>query len=228
MFSGRTTGFIFCSLCLGFITGCASSKNFSNTKKNEPIKSLLIFPVYSEISVIEKRDKRIKSDFFSEGAEAQIYKELEKYIPSGIHKSSPAFGNELEAGIIKSNINLLRAIRASLSPGSLKPPALLLHVMDSLNEDYGLIILQDGFTRTPENEKTQYKRGRNTAFATLGFFDREPNKAYSVMSGIIIDRQNKKLAKFKTLSFPNRNPNEEVVIRSQIRDIILSWFDQKE
>jgi hypothetical protein len=220
----RTIFFTICLFLLNLLTGCSGSKNFSTAKKDQAIKSLLIFPVYSQIDVIEKRDKRIKSAFFSAGAEAQIYKEFEKYIPSEIHKVNPDFDDDLETAIINSSIKLVQTIRSSLSPSNVKVPALLLHILDSLHEDYGLIILQAGFTRTPENEKNQYIRRKNTALATLGFFDKEPNKSYSVMSGIIINRQNKNPAKFKELSFRNRNPNEEVVIRSQIRDIILSFF----
>jgi hypothetical protein len=223
----KTRFFTLCLFILAIFPGCSGSKNFVHSGDTQAIKSLLIFPVYSQIEVIENRDKRIKSDFFSSGAEAQIYKELEKYIPSDVRKIYPEFNDDLEPGIINSTIKLSRTARSSLSPKSVKIPALLLQVLDSLHEDYGLIILQAGFTRTRENEKIQYMRRRTTAFATLGFFDTEPNKSYSVMSGIILDRRNKKLLMYKELGFPNRNPNEEVVIRTQLRDIILSCFQKK-
>lgn len=44
------------------------------------------------------------------------------------------------------------------------------------------------------------------------------------MAAFIIDLKNKNLLYFKRDIWPDRNPTEEIVIKSQLKDLINSYF----
>ncbi len=190
----------------------------------ELIKSLVIFPVYSKIQVIEKGDQLITSESFSYNAEVEIKNKLAVYIPSQVNRRFFACEKELEEELIKTNAQLIRTSQKALLLSKVEIPEVLLNLLDSLGEDYGLFIFHRGFTRTPENLKTQYIKRRTAATASLGIYDTEPNSAYSIMIGLLIDKKRKRISMYKELYWRNRNPNDEFVIRAQIRDLILGYF----
>ena len=46
------------------------------------------------------------------------------------------------------------------------------------------------------------------------------------MIGVLVDRKRNRISMYKELYWRNRNPSEELVIRTQIRDIILTYFEK--
>lgn len=219
----KLTYFYFVFIAISFLQ-CTQPKRAMSNKDGHLIENLVIFPIYSKIDIIENQDKRITSEIFSSDAEIKIKNQLEKYIPSNINKNFLAGQIELEEQIIKSNVQLIKTYKGAIFQKTVEVPEFLLNILDSLGKDYSLFIFHRGFTRTPENLKTQYIKRRTAALASLGFYDTEPNSAYSVMIGVLIDKKRKRISMYKELYWRNRNPNEEVVIRSQIRDLILGYF----
>ena len=203
---------------------CSPPKKALSNKDSNLVQNLLIFPTYSKISVIEKGDKRVKSESFSGEAESEIKTQLINYIPSAVTKKFLESDSTLKENINTSGIKLIKSLKASLSPRKVEVPGFLLNILDSLDQDYGLLIVQDGFTRTSGNLKTQYIKRKEIALATLGFYNTEPNSSYSVMIGVLIDKKRKQISLYKELYWRNKEPNDKFVIRSQIRDIILYYF----
>lgn len=188
------------------------------------VQRLLVFPVHSQIDIIERRDKRMVSDRFSAESETEIQNQLNHYIPSGIHTAYLNCESKLDEDMRNAGMQLVKAVKRAAFPKKVEPPALLLKMLDSLKEDYGLFVFHAGFTRTPANFRNEYARRQTIAAASLGLYNTEPNETYSVMIGIIINKEAKRVSMYKELYWRNRDPNETVVIRSQIRDIILSYF----
>ena len=205
---------------------CAPNKRIISNKDTNSITNLVIFPNYSKIDVIESRDKRIRSDAFSKDSENEIRNQLAMYIPSNVSTKYMECDSTLEEEIINANIQLIKRVKSSFTPGKAAVPEYLLNVLDSLGENYGLFLFHGGFTRSEKNFKTEYIRRKVIGVASLGFYNTEPNSTYSVMIGILIDKQRKRVSMYKELYWQNRNPNEEVVIRPQVRDIILSYFQE--
>ncbi|MEO6454795.1 MAG: hypothetical protein ABIN97_12015 [Ginsengibacter sp.] len=207
-----------------FFWECSPGKRTFNNKDGSSIGTLLIFPNYSNIKVIEIGDKQVRSESFSQDAENEIRGQLIKYIPSTVKTKYLECNDKLGEEIVNSNIHLIRAVKGSSFPSKVNAPKFLLNILDSLGENYGLFIFQSGFTRTLENLKKQYFKRKTIEIASLGIYDTEPNSSYSIMIGVIVDKKRGKVSMYKELYWRNRNPNEEVVIRSQVRDIILSYF----
>lgn len=207
-----------------FFCKCNSTKKAISNYDSNQIKDLLIFPIYAKIDVIASGDKRTKSETLSSQNESSITTLLEKYIPDSIKKQFLVCNDSLKEEISKSGISLIKSIKISLLPKTIDVPNSLFKVLDSLNKDYGLFILNAGFTRTPENLVKQYIVRKEISIASLGFYNTEPNKSYSIMIGVLIDKKRRKISYYKELYWKNRNPNESLVLNSQLRDIMLYYF----
>lgn len=216
---------VICLLLIGVIfSQCNPSRRIFNEKDSYLVNRLLVFPVHSQIAVIEKGDKKTNDENLSSEAETEIKDQLKKFIPVSLSTNYLECKKEKKEEIIQSIIQLIKTTKSAISPQYVRVPDMLLNVLDSLGENYGLLIFQEGFTRTQKNLMNQQIKRRAIAYASLGIYDTTPNESYSVMIGVLIDKKNNRLSMYKELYFRNRDPNEEVVIRSQIRDIILSYF----
>ena len=216
--------YFYCVLMSMSFLQCHRPRLAMSRKDGHLVKQLLIFPVHSQIDIIEQRDKRVVSGIFSAASETGIKKELDHYIPSGIHTAYLNCGGKQEEEIRNAGIQLVKTVKRAAFVKKVEPPDLLLKMLDSLKEDYGLLVFHGGFTRTSSNFRTEYARRRTLAVASLGLYNTEPNETYSVMIGMVINKRTKRVSLYKELYWRNRDPNETVVIRSQIRDIILSYF----
>lgn len=149
-----------------FFCGCSAGKRTFNNKNGKSITTLLIFPGYSTIEIIKAGDKHIRNESFSQEAENEIKSQLIKYIPSTVQTKYLECNDKLREEIANSGINLINTIKGSFSPGKINAPNLLLNVLDSLGENYGLFIYHGGFTRTPENLEKQYFKLKMLGVAT--------------------------------------------------------------
>lgn len=220
----NTITYIFIFVLSMALLQCSTNRRVISNKDSTKITNLIVFPNYSKIDVIESNDKRIRSDAFSQESENEIRNQLAKYIPSHVSTKYLECNSNLEEEIINANIKLIKSVKGAMTPEKVSIPEYLLNVLDSLGENYGLFLYHGGFTRSEENLKTEYFKRKVIGIASLGIYNTEPNRTYSVMIGILIDKQRKRVSMYKEIYWRNRNPNEEVVIRPQVRDIILSYF----
>ncbi len=190
----------------------------------DSLQNLLVFPICSNIQVIEKRNELVASDHFSREAENEIYNRLVEYIPSTLPGQFMQNDSILKDNVASSAFRLIKSLRKSLNPKRARVPEYLLQILDAQGQDYGLLMIQVGFTRTPDNYKKEYIRQQNLDWARLGIVSVEPNVAYSTMFGLLIDKKRKRVIKYKELKWRNKDPNDKFIIRSQVRDIILTSF----
>jgi len=208
-----------------FVCQCSGPKLILNPKEGKSIKDLLVFPVYSEISVIAKGNKFVRSDSFSTIAEQRIRSQMQNYFPSRINKYFLQNDQHFDAEVSKYAYQLIKNLKTGTSVYRMDPPPFLLQVLDSLKQDFGLFVLQLGFTRTPDNLISQYIKGQNLTIATLGFLNYEPTKSYAAMLGFVINRFERKVIMFRDIRWPLRDPNDDLVVKVQVRDIILGFFN---
>ena len=217
------SGLLFLFLLVVF-SGCFTPKRALRRDDSHAVDSLIIFPTYSSVSLIEKGDKLVKDEAFSEEAEDKIKAGLLKYIPNPVTKRFMEVGPMLEKNIYEAGIKLIKSVRKSGFPIRAKIPDFLLHIIDSLGHDYGLLIIQDGFTRTPANYRNQTIKRTALTATSLGLYNTTPNFSYAVMIGILIDKKRRDVSLYKELYWRNKDPNDENVIRAQIREILLYYF----
>jgi hypothetical protein len=223
----------FCNLFLFFLPlallSCTSPKKMARgteiiSKNQDSVQNLLIFPTCSYIEVIEKRDTRVNSYRFSSEAENEIYNRLVEFLPASLDKQFMQNDSLLRESIASSGIRLIKSLKKSFNAQKARVPDYLLQVLNAQGQDYGLLILQVGFTRTPDNYKKEYIRRQDLGWTTLGIYTTEPNSSYSTMFGLLIDKKRKRVVKYKELSWRNKDPNDKYIIRTQVRDIILTSF----
>lgn len=184
----------------------------------------MILSPLTEIDIINTKDQLQKSETFSSTAEIQIKKQLNDFIPDNIASVPFYCDADMQKNIDSVSVVLIKTVKRSSPVNRVKVPELFFTILDSAKQDYGLIILHTGFSRSEENLVNQYIRHHTEAIATLGLINRVPNKSYSTMIGLIVDRRNRKIAMYKELYWRNRDPNQKVVIKSQLRDVLLSYF----
>lgn len=178
----------------------------------------------AEINVIYRGDKHEKSELFSEMASQEITRQLNNILPDTISVSQfNTDANHLKE-ISNTAIQLIKSTESGKTIKGLKVPELLLHQLDSANQDFGLFIFIIGFTRTKENLTKEYIRRQGISLATLGLYQTVPNSAYSTMIGFIVDRKNKNLAMYRKIKWNQRDPTDKLVVKSQLRDLLMRYF----
>lgn len=160
----KFTNFYFIFIAITLLQ-CTTPKRAMSKGDAESIKDLVIFPIYSKIEIIENGNRTITSESFSSEAEIEIKNKLKIYIPSTVNKNFFICQSDLAENIIKSNTQLIKISQKAFYLNKVIVPKFLLNLLDSLGENYGLFIFHRGFTRTPENLKTQYIKRRTAALA---------------------------------------------------------------
>jgi hypothetical protein len=122
-------------------------------------------------------------------------------------------------------VQLIKKARKSIVIKNVSIPEFLISIMDSCGYDNCLFIFQNGFARTPDNFSKQYYRRKLLSLKTLGLYETTPKISASVMVGLAINKKTKKISLFKELDWTNRDPMESNVIKAQVRDIVLGYFD---
>ncbi|RYF93123.1 MAG: hypothetical protein EOO00_06540 [Chitinophagaceae bacterium] len=211
------------TLCCNPISRIARGTEIVNDH-SDTIQRLLIFPTYAHIDMIENRDMGNNNEKLSQLATNEIYSQLSEFLPATLNKHFMQGDALVKESIAGEGHRLIKSLRKSFNPKTAKVPDYLLQVLDAQNQDYGLLILQVGFTRTHDNMVKETLRRENQDWRSLGIYQVRPYSSYSAMYGFLIDRKKQRVIRYKELRWPNKEPNDKYIIRTQVRDIILTSF----
>jgi hypothetical protein len=104
-------------------------------------------------------------------------------------------------------------------------PEVLIKSLDSANEDFGFVILESGFARTYNNYINHLIYNRDPSLLLgMGTVEYTPYKEGSMLIGFIIDKKNRNLAYYKKIFWQQRDPTEKIVIKAQLHDLMMSYF----
>ena len=212
------------TLAIIFLCSCNTTKQLTSNRKKSEVNRLLILPPITEISIINKGNNLEKSFTFSKEAAKEITNQVKNIIPDSIKFSQLITDTAQFQEIFKSVSGIIKIVEQRRTIKGIIIPAILLHLLDSTNQDFCLGIWEIGFTRTTDNYVKQYQKSRIVQVATLGGLNYVPNKSYSIMICFIIDRKNKNLAFYRKSRWRERDPIEKMVIRSQLHDLIMRYF----
>lgn len=189
------------------------------------VNSLLILPVITNIGVVKKGNKIEIDTILSNKVGGEIANQLKINIPDSITNRLFAATEAQLKEITEAYIYIIKRAIGQQQPVRIeKIPAILLQILDSANQDFGLCIFEQGFIRTDKNQTDQYILSKGLNFFSLGLFDAVPIKSGSTMVCFIIDRKNKKLKFYEKISWSERNPTELIVIKSQTHHLLMSYF----
>jgi hypothetical protein len=211
------------SLSCNPITRIAQGKEIISDEQDS-ISNLLVFPAYSNIGIVEQRDYGVDDKALADKAEHEIGALLSEFLPSDMEKKFILSDEITRENLAASGKRLVKSLKKSFNPKKAKVPEYLLQILEERDQDYGLFIMQIGFTRTYENMSKEVLRRRDLGMATLGIYNTYPYSSYSAMFGFLIDRKKKSVIRYKELRWPNKEPNDKYIIRAQVRDIILTSF----
>ncbi|MEO6548070.1 MAG: hypothetical protein ABIN94_08725 [Ferruginibacter sp.] len=211
------------TLFIALIYGCGTTEYLTSKRNINEVKNIVVFPPVTEISVIYKKDNPEKSELFSDMASKEIDLQLKAILP-GTKRYYQFHSDSSQKEIIHTAIQLMNSVEGGRSIRGIKIPELLLQQLDSINEDFGLFVFFSGFTRAKENLTKEYVRRQGMALATIGIYQTVPNSAYSIMICFIVDRKNKNLAMYRKTKWKLRDPTDKLVVKSQLRDLLMRYF----
>jgi hypothetical protein len=205
------------------VSRMARGKEMVNDHR-DTIQSVLIFPAFSNIDIVEKRNAGIANEALSQKAENEIHEQLAGFLSSSMDLQFMDKDALIKESASSAGMQLIKSLRKSFNPKTAKVPEYLMQVLDAHDQDYGLLILHVGFTRTPANMVKEYLRHENLTAARLGIYITRPYSSYSAMYGFLIDKKKKRVIRYKELLWPNKEPDDKYIILTQVRDIILTSF----
>ena len=215
-----------------------------NTTKPLParVNDLLVFPAVSNIRTIRINNKQEEDSILSINVAEEITSGIKELLPTNVRQTDMSIPEAVSAEYLKAITSLVKETNHQdtyLYP--VKPPEKLLHILDSTGHDFGLIIVDQGYLRTDQNEVNQYAKKRTgnlLLMSFLGFlsfktspnstsvdiYSSVPDKSSSAMICFIIDKKKKSIRYYKKEIWPRRDPTDNIVIRSQLHHLLMSYF----
>ncbi len=198
------------------------------------IDHILVLPVQTVISDIFNNNESELNDSLSNATFETTTTLLKTYFPDTVSHEY-FYPDSVQQSIINNAIvTIVGKVKTNQKAKSFKIPDSLIKVFEKSKTNYIFCISNVGFIRSYENMRKKYNEGQalqyvsplqglitNLPIIPLGF---TPYKSSAIMAAFIIDLKNKNLLYFKRDIWPDRNPTEEIVIKSQLKDLINSYF----
>lgn len=206
------------------------TSGWSSSKPPAPpkVNNILVFAPYADIRVIESRNKRQVDVYASTEVAKEISIQTKNILPDSIRRTSLQPGQQQYEAYAKA---VTKIIKTCESQGSAKPyatiPDILIKPLDSLQQDFGLFIVYQGFKRTEDNYKDQYVAKKELSFYTSGLIDLVPIKSSASMVCLIIDRKNRKIKHYLKSTVRDRDPTLPYAIKSMVYHSLMSYFQQE-
>ena len=216
-------------------TSCSASKFLVSDVKSAAINEMLKIEPFSYISLIEQGNRHAYNDSVSNYAKAVLNEALETFrYRLGLAPEEIEITKFFERISLEQELNYLimtteqnrRINNIPITP-----------VVDSLlvanNKRFGLIVVQNGFTRAKGNYGGQVAKGVGlgiaTTILTMGVVSiyQVPTKANSTLYAIIADSENKNIAFYNKSVFQGREPTEIENITKQLHKVFEKYFWKK-
>ena len=214
-------------IAAGFGTiGCSGPKQYISKRPVNDVKSVLIIGPFADIRTIHTGD-RMQFDY---EMSSEVYKEMKGQIPALVPDGVKI--NTITADSVSQKLLLTAAEKIveeitsrKVAAKQVVVPQVLLNMLDSVGQNFGFFIMQAGFSRTQNNyiNHLYYNRAAVNVL-TLGNVTYIPYRDGSTMIGFIIDRKNGNLAYYKKIFWQQRDPTEKIVIKGQLHDLMMSYF----
>ncbi len=184
-----------------------------------------MFSPIADIEVIQQRNKREEDSLLSSQVAQEIAIQTKKIIPDSVNtiqlKTDENQSQEIAMAIFKI-ISICETQPSDNKYANI--PDILIKILDSLNQDFGLFIVYQGFKRTEDNQRSQYIKKRELSLFTLGLINLIPIKSSAAMVCFIIDKKNKKLRYYLKSSSDDRDPTVALTIKSMVYHSVMSYF----
>lgn len=213
-----------------FSASCAPSKFLTSVQPAEIQEMLKIEPI-SHISLIEKGNEPAYNDSISKSAEIILNESLAG-LGEKLHlcPEEQKTADSLERKALKEEIDLLFiSVEQDKKKKNTTPITPLIDsILTTNNKRFGLIIAQEGFTRSKRNYRGQIAKGLGIGVLTLGMFYTVPYKANSMIYALIVDNKDKNVTFFNRSFILDQEPTKRENIDKQLRKIFENHLWKRE
>ena len=214
-------------------TSCSTSKILTSDVKPYEITEMLKIGPFSYISLIEKGNQGIFNDSISDFTEILLNESLESF-RGKLRLSSEGIilEDELELEKLEEEISMMiMAADRSKSVHNIPITPFLDSIMSVSNKRFGLIVIQNGFTRSKGNYGGQVAKsiglGILTGLLTGRAYYQQPVKSHSTLYAMIIDNRNKNVAFYNKSVVQDSDPTKKENITKQINKVFEKYFWDK-
>jgi len=213
-----------------FFVSCSSSKVFTSGVSPYEINEMIKFQPLSFISLIEKWDNGVYNEAISEDAKVVLDESLTSFsrrlrlLPEDILMIDDDERKEFEMEVDF----LISTAERNKKKNEIPIPPLIESLLSEFDMRFGLIVLQEGYTRSKRNYHNQVALsvglGILTGIATGYSTYQTPIKASSTIYSIIVDNQEKNVAFFNKSVFQGKEPTDPATITKQLNAIFLKYL----
>jgi len=206
------------------LQSCSTALKLSSGRQVGEINNLLVLQPVAQIGLITIGNKPQPDMLLSKKAIKEIELQVKNLVPRHL-RVSQLYTIKGKDSLIQSAINaIVNQVERAKDIRFIDIPETILNVLDSTKHDFCLCIAEVGFARSEENYNKQYDKGNMTQFVTLGMYGTVPYKSSSTMVCFIIDRKNNNIAFYGRDTWKETNPNERIVIKAHLDDLITRYF----
>ncbi len=210
-------------------SSCTTSKFLTSGIKSLEINEMSKIEPCSYISLIEKGNRSAYNDSISCETKIMLDESLETFREK-LHLSSEdvKITETLERKKFEQEINfLILSAERNRNVKNIHITPLIDSLLSIRDKRFGLIIVQNGFTRTKGNYGGQIAKGVGMGILTMGMFYQTPIKANSTIFALIVDRKNKNVAFYNKNRLQDKEPADKKNITKQIQKVFEKYFWEK-
>lgn len=206
--------------------GCKGPKQFISKRSVNDVKSILLVGPFTDVRTIvtgnrQEFDYSLSFDVYSE-----MNRQIKTLIPDGVKVKTITADSATQRNILNAAERIIRDIeKGKRVIRNVTVPDVLINCIDAANQDFGFVIIENGFARTYKNYTNHLLYNRAAvSLLSMGSVSYIPYKEGSILIGFIIDKKNRNLAYYKKIIWEQRDPTEKIVIKAQLHDLMMSYF----
>ena len=217
-------------------TSCSASKFLVSDVKSAAINEMLKIEPFSYISLIEQGNMSATyNDSISNYAKIVLNEALEIF-RGRLNLSSEEIEiiDSFERKALEQELNfLIMSAERNRSINNIPITPLIDSMLIANNKRFGLIVVQNGFTRAKGNHGGQIAKGVGmgiiTGILTMGMVSsyQVPTKANSTLYAVIVDSENKNIAFYNKSVMQDKEPTEKENITKQLHKVFEKYFWKK-
>ena len=227
----KQSKFIVCFLAIVIVfSSCSSAKYWTSEVKPFEIHNVLKVEPLSYISFIEKGNRGKLNDSISQKAQMALGETLDMYRDHLCLSSDEIVISELfDYRKLENEINvLIQSAEKTNDVKKISIPPSLEFILSGNGKRFGLVVVQDGFLRSPKNYGNQVTKkfilGLLAALSTGEIDYQDPLISVSTLYAVIVDNQEKNVAFFNKSTLQDIDPTDRETFERQINLLFANYF----
>ena len=217
-------------LVVASCSSCATSKFINSDVKPIEISWMLKIEPFSYISLIETGNRSTYDEAISSSTKIVLNESVEAFrVRLRLSSKEIKITNSFENAQLEQELNfLIMSAEQNRNKNNIPITPLISSLLSANDARFGLIIIQNGFTRAKGNYGGQIAKavgiGIVTGLLTGVAFTPMTVKAQSTLHAMIVDNQNKNVAFYNKSILKDKEPTAKENILKQIDKVFEKYF----